>query len=221
MTNLNGNNSLLQHHNGNSHDFRTVDTPLRPNALSVSDAEKIARITEKFGEIMDIMGLDRTNDSLKDTPKRIAKMYINEIFSGLNPNNKPEITLFNNSYGYNTPLIELDIPFTSFCEHHFLPITGTANLAYIPQDYVIGLSKLHRLVKYYARRPQVQERLTQQIFSELATTLKTDDVGIAIKASHGCISCRGVDDKGSKTISSHFGGTFKNDTSLQALLLTQ
>lgn len=220
MIGLNGHNNVLKDHNGGSNSEVFIDNPLRPNAFSISDEGKIEQLTAKYGEIIDILGLDRNDDSLKDTPKRIAKMYINEIFSGLNPKNEPTIKLFRNNYKYDSPLVELNIPFISFCEHHFLPITGIANLAYIPKDYVIGLSKLHRLVKYYARRPQLQERLTQQVFSGLSKVLRTDDIGIAIKANHGCISCRGVDDQGSRTITSCFGGALKNDTSLQALLLT-
>lgn len=167
---------------------------------------------------MEILGLDLTDDSLKETPKRVAKMYVNEIFMGLNPKNKPQVTVFENSYGYKTPLMELGIPFTSFCEHHFVPIQGIANMAYIPDHYVVGLSKIHRLVDFYARRPQVQERLTMQIFEELTTTLNCENVGVVLKASHECISCRGVNHKGSATITSASSGLIKKDNQVMSVL---
>jgi len=192
--------------------------PLRIDAFEKSDALKTELIAEKFKDIIEILGFDLTNDSIKDTPNRVAKMYINEVFKGLNEKNKPEITVFKNEYNYHSPLIELNIPFTSFCEHHFVPIQGKANIAYIPNDYVIGLSKIHRLVDFYARRPQVQERLTMQIVQELSAILDTNDVGVVLKANHSCISCRGVEDLGSSTLTSVFYGELKNDSNLISTL---
>jgi len=213
---LNGTTKALK---GNNSHHAVVKNPLRDDAFDIDDATKIDLIAEKFAEIIDILGLDLTNGSLKETPKRIAKMYVNEFFNGLNPRNKPIITIFKNEYDYHAPLIELNIPFTSFCEHHFVPILGIANVAYIPTDYVIGLSKIHRLVDFYARRPQVQERLTKQIAQELSTTLKTNEIGVVLRATHNCISCRGVEDLGSSTITSVLDGRFKENQNLVSLLL--
>ncbi|MEO6950028.1 MAG: GTP cyclohydrolase I FolE [Ginsengibacter sp.] len=196
-----------------------IENPVKDDAFDIDDNLKIELISEKFREIMDILGLDLNDDSLNDTPNRVAKMYVNEIFRGLNPKNKPAVTLFENTYGYHTPLIELNIPFTSFCEHHFVPIQGKANVAYIPHNHVIGLSKIHRLIDFYARRPQVQERLTMQIQQELSAALKTQDIGVVLKASHSCISCRGVEDSGSCTITSSFTGMVKADKELISLLM--
>ena len=198
----------------------TIKTPIKKGAFNISNEEKIGVITHHFKEIMDVLGLDLNNDSLKETPKRVAKMYVNEIFSGLNPKNKPEITLFDNEFNYTEPLIEKNIPFTSFCEHHFVPIQGIANVAYIPSNKVIGLSKIHRVVDYFSKRPQVQERLTLQIQNELKTILKTDDVGVVIKASHSCISCRGIDHQGSHTITSFLPKSFKSSTDIMTCLNT-
>lgn len=201
-------------------DFRkTVLNPLRGDAFEMDDITKIKLISEKFKDIIELLGLDLTDDSIKDTPRRVAKMYVKEIFSGLNPKNKPLITVFKNKYGYHTPLIELNIPFTSFCEHHFVPIQGKANIAYIPGDYVIGLSKIHRITDYYARRPQVQERLTMQILQELSTSLQTKDVGVVLRATHKCISCRGVEDLGSSTVTSAFAGRVLENNNLISILL--
>ena len=216
---MNGNTLLVKEKVNNSIHHVTVENPLRDDAFDIDDNLKINLIAEKFKDIVEILGFDLTNDSLKETPNRIAKMYVNEVFKGLNPKNKPVITIFKNEYNYHTPLIELNIPFTSFCEHHFVPIQGKANIAYVPKDYVIGLSKIHRLISFYARRPQVQERLTMQIAQELSTTLKTNDVGVVLKATHSCISCRGVEDLGSSTLSSSFLGQIKNDNNLIAVLL--
>jgi GTP cyclohydrolase I len=203
--------------NGDHH--LVIKNPLRADAFAVDDELKVKLITEKFKDIIQILGLDLSDDSIKDTPKRVALMYVNEIFRGLNPKHKPKVTIFKNTYKYYSPVIELDIPFTSFCEHHFVPIQGKANISYIPKDYVLGLSKIHRLVDFYARRPQVQERLTMQIFDELSITLQTNDVGVALKASHSCISCRGVGDMGSSTLTSAFKGQFRDDSNLKAILL--
>lgn len=219
MTKLNGNTLLIKESANNSNHHVMVENPLRDDAFNIDDNLKVELIAEKFKEIVEILGFDLTNDSVKDTPNRVAKMYVNEIFKGLNPINKPEIAVFKNEYEYRTPLVELNIPFTSFCEHHFVPIQGKANIAYIPKKYVIGLSKIHRLVDFYARRPQVQERLTMQIVQELSSTLDTNDVGVVLKANHSCISCRGVEDLGSSTLTSVFLGQIKRDNSLITVLL--
>ena len=157
---------------------------------------------------MNVMGLDLTDDSLKGTPKRVAKMYIDEIFSGLNPANKPKVALFDNKYQYNQMLVEKNISFYSNCEHHFVPIIGKAHIAYISSGKVIGLSKLNRIVQYYAKRPQVQERLTNQIANELKQILETDDVAVIIDAKHLCVSSRGIKDDTSATVTSYYGGAF-------------
>jgi GTP cyclohydrolase I len=157
---------------------------------------------------MDVLGLDLTDDSLQGTPDRVAKMYVEEIFSGLDPKNKPKIALFDNKYQYNQMLVEKDITFYSNCEHHFVPIIGKAHVAYISSGKVIGLSKINRIVQYYAKRPQVQERLTQQIANELRTVLGTEDVAIIIDAKHLCVSSRGVKDDTSSTLTTYYGGVF-------------
>lgn len=180
--------------------------------------QKIAAITRHFAHIMEILGLDLTNDSLQETPHRVAKMYVNELFRGLEPANKPHITVFNNDFNYHTSLVELNIPFSSVCEHHFLPFKGKVNIAYFPKEKIIGLSKLHRIVDYFARRPQVQERLTKQIMDDLQLHLHTDDIGVAIKASHHCIACRGVNDTGSATLTSLFSGKVLEDENLISVL---
>src|SRR5690606_9179693 len=219
MTKLNGNTLLIKESANNSNHHVTVENPLRDDAFNIDDNLKVELIAEKFKDIVEILGFDLTNDSIKDTPNRVARMYVNEIFKGLNPINKPEIAVFKNEYEYHTPLVELNIPFTSFCEHHFVPIQGKVSIAYIPKNYVIGLSKIHRLVDFYARRPQVQERLTMQIVQELSSTLDTNDVGVVLKATHSCISCRGVEDLGSSTITSVFLGQIKRDNKLISVLL--
>lgn len=219
MTRLNGTTLLANKTTNNSNSHVTVKNPLREDAFDIDDNFKTRLIAEKFKAIIEILGFDLNNDSIKDTPNRVAKMYINEVFKGLNPKHKPKITVFKNEYNYHTPLVELNIPFTSFCEHHFVPIQGKANVAYIPNNHVIGLSKIHRLVDFYARRPQVQERLTKQIAQEIATTLKTNDVAVVLKAAHSCISCRGVEDRGSSTLTSFFEGELKKDAATKSVLL--
>lgn len=196
---------------GDNHISTSVDTPMIAGAFDKSDEEKIAIIQEHFKAIMETLGLDLTDDSLKGTPKRVAKMYVKEIFSGLNPANKPSVALFDNKYKYNEMLVEKNISFYSNCEHHFVPIMGKAHLAYISNGRVIGLSKLNRLVEYYAKRPQVQERLTMQIAKELQKELGTEDVAIVIDAKHLCVASRGVEDDTSSTITSFYGGKFKDD----------
>jgi GTP cyclohydrolase I len=175
----------------------------------MSEAEKMAKISFHFKEIMNTMGLDLRDDSLKGTPDRVAKMYIKEVFNGLNPANKPKMALFDNKYKYGEMLVEKNITLHSFCEHHFVPIIGVAHVAYISNGNVIGLSKINRMVQYYAKRPQVQERLTVQIAEELKKALKTDDVAVIIDAKHMCVSLRGIEDQQSATVTSSYHGAFK------------
>jgi GTP cyclohydrolase IA len=176
-----------------------------------NDDEKIKIIAGHFKEIMQTLGLDLKDDSLKETPERVAKMYVKEIFSGLNPNNKPEITTFENKYQYNKMLIEKNISLYSYCEHHFVPIIGKVHVAYISKGKVIGLSKINRLVQYYSKRPQVQERLTVQIDEAMKKATGTEDVAVLIDAVHLCVASRGVKDTNSSTITSHYSGKFINE----------
>ncbi|MEY4141050.1 MAG: cyclohydrolase FolE [Bacteroidota bacterium] len=193
---------------GDEHISTSVETPLRADAFLLSDEEKIDAIALHFGKIMDLLGLDRTDDSLQGTPKRVAKMYVKEIFSGLNPANFPDIKLFENKYKYQEMLVEKNILFYSNCEHHFVPIIGKAHVAYISSGKVIGLSKINRIVQHFAKRPQVQERLTVQIADALKKALETNDVAVVIDATHLCVSSRGVKDVNSSTVTSHFSGNF-------------
>lgn len=202
---------------GDEHLYTGLKTPLRADAFKLSDTEKKERIAILFEEIMDVMGLDLTDDSLKGTPKRVAKMYIDEIFSGLNPKNKPKVALFDNKYQYNQMLVEKNITFYSNCEHHFVPIIGTAHVAYISSGTVIGLSKLNRIVLYYAKRPQVQERLTNQIAEELKAILNTPDVAVIIDAKHLCVSSRGIQDDTSATVTTYYGGQFNTAQKISEL----
>lgn len=202
---------------GDDHLFTNLDTPMKANAFETSNEEKKEKISILFAEIMDVLGLDLSDDSLKGTPNRVAKMYVEEIFSGLNPKNKPNIALFENKYQYNQMLIEKDITFYSNCEHHFVPIIGKAHIAYISSGKVIGLSKLNRIVQYFAKRPQVQERLTNQIANELKTVLKTEDVAVIIDAKHLCVSSRGVKDDTSTTITTYYGGAFDTPEKIREL----
>ncbi|AXT20247.1 GTP cyclohydrolase I FolE [Flavobacteriaceae bacterium AU392] len=195
---------------GDNHISSSVETPLLPNAFDKSDDEKIKNIEYHFGKIMDELGLDLSDDSLSGTPYRVAKMYVKELFYGLDPNNKPKLSVFNNKYGYKKMLVEQNITIDSACEHHFLPITGHAHIAYIPKSKVIGLSKINRLVDYYAHRPQVQERLSLQILKDLQNTLETKDVIVMICAKHLCVSSRGIKDKDSFTTTIEYGGSFKD-----------
>lgn len=203
-------NMLNSEEVGNDHLATSMNTPLRADAFEMDDETKIQKIEQHFQSIMEIMGLDLTDDSLKGTPHRVAKMYIKEIFSGLNPANKPKIALFDNKYKYNQMLVEKDITFYSNCEHHFVPIFGKAHLAYISSGKVIGLSKLNRIVQYFAKRPQVQERLTVQIATELKKVLNTEDVAVVIDAKHLCVSSRGIQDTNASTVTSFYGGKFQN-----------
>ena len=193
---------------GDDHLFTGLDTPMKANAFEMSNNEKKQRISILFSEIMDVLGLDLTDDSLKGTPDRVAKMYVEEIFSGLDPENKPKVALFDNKYQYNQMLVEKNITFYSNCEHHFVPIIGKAHIAYKSSGKVIGLSKLNRIVQYYAKRPQVQERLTNQITNELKMVLETEDVAVIIDAKHLCVSSRGVKDDTSTTVTTYYGGIF-------------
>ncbi|NKI30959.1 GTP cyclohydrolase I FolE [Croceivirga thetidis] len=202
---------------GDDHLYTGVETPMKPDAFDISDSEKKEQIAELFAQIMNVMGLDLTDDSLKGTPKRVAKMYIEEIFSGLDPKNKPKVALFDNKYQYNQMLVEKDITFYSNCEHHFVPIIGKAHVAYISSGKVIGLSKLNRIVQYFAKRPQVQERLTNQIALELQSILETEDVAVIIDAKHLCVSSRGIKDDTSATVTSFYGGQFNSPEKIQEL----
>jgi len=202
---------------GDDHLFTGMQTPMKADAFAMSDAEKKEKIASLFEQIMDTLGLDLTDDSLKGTPNRVAKMYIEEIFSGLNPANKPKIALFDNKYQYNQMLVEKNITFYSNCEHHFVPIIGKAHVAYISSGKVIGLSKLNRIVQYYAKRPQVQERLTNQIGTDLQQILGTDDVAVLIDAKHLCVSSRGVKDDTSSTVTTFYGGQFNDDEKIRQL----
>lgn len=203
---------------GDDHLYTGLETPMKEDAFVLSDEEKKKKISGLFREIMDVMGLDLTDDSLRGTPDRVAKMYIDEIFSGLNPQNKPKVALFDNKYEYNQMLVEKDITFYSNCEHHFVPIIGKAHLAYISSGKVIGLSKLNRIVQYYAKRPQVQERLTNQIAEELKSILETDDIAVIIDAKHLCVSSRGIKDDTSATVTSYYGGQFNTPSKINELL---
>lgn len=195
-----------------------TDTPLRVDAFELSDEEKIRKIEFHFTKIMNVLGLDLYDDSLSGTPHRIARMYVEEIFSGLNPENKPEISLFENKYNYREMLIEKDITLYSQCEHHFVPIIGKVHVAYIPDRQVIGLSKINRLVQYYAKRPQVQERLTVQISEALKEILHHDDVAVIIEADHLCVASRGIKDTNSLTVTASYSGMFENETTKQEFL---
>ena len=203
---------------GDNHIMTSVETPMHADAFALSDEEKIAKIAHHFREIMQTLGLDLTDDSLKGTPNRVAKMYVKEIFSGLNPANKPKVALFENKYNYNQMLVEKDITFYSNCEHHFVPIIGRAHVAYIANGKVIGLSKLNRIVQYFAKRPQVQERLTVQIYKELCQALQTEDVAVLLDAKHLCVASRGVEDTSSSTVTAHYGGKFENENTKQEFL---
>lgn len=196
---------------GDSHFGSSYDTPLREGAFDLNDEEKIKIISGHFREIMYTMGLDLEDDSLKETPVRVAKMFIKEMFCGLDPKNKPAISMFENKYKYEHMLVEKNITFYSSCEHHFVPIIGKVHVAYFSSGKVIGLSKINRLVQYYARRPQVQERLTVQIANELKQILNTPDIAVLVDATHLCVSSRGIQDIQSSTITASYNGRFKNE----------
>jgi GTP cyclohydrolase I len=210
-------NGFSNHEIGDDHLFTGLETPMKKDAFKLSDVEKKKKIAVLFEEIMDVLGLDLSDDSLKGTPERVAKMYIDEIFSGLNPKNKPKVALFDNKYQYNQMLVEKDITFYSNCEHHFVPIIGKAHISYISAGKVIGLSKLNRIVHYYAQRPQVQERLTNQIAEELKDILGTEDVAVIIDAKHLCVSSRGIKDDTSATVTAFYGGAFNTTAKIAEL----
>lgn len=203
---------------GEQHHSASLDTPMREDAFEKTDEEKIKIISWHFAKIMETLGLDLTDDSLKGTPYRVAHMYVKEIFGGLNPDKKPNIALFENKYMYNQMLVEKDITFYSNCEHHFVPIIGKAHVGYISSGKIIGLSKINRIVQYYAKRPQVQERLTMQIAHELKRVLNTKDVAVVIDAVHLCVSSRGVKDIQSSTITAHYDGAFKDENKKREFL---
>ena len=203
---------------GNKTLERIIPSSFLEVVSEMPDNEKIEIIQFHFSKIMETLGLDLTDESLSDTPNRVAKMYVMEIFSGLKPKNKPEISLFENKYGYKRMLVEKDITLYSNCEHHFVPIIGKAHVAYIPGKQVIGLSKLNRLVQYYAKRPQVQERLTFQIAEALKEILQHNDVAVMIEAGHLCVASRGINDTNSITITAEYCGEFENETIKQEFL---
>ena len=194
------------------------NTPLREDAFALTDEEKIDKIEAHVREIMLTLGLDLNDDSLSGTPKRVAKMYVKEVFSGLNPKNRPQAKLFDNKYNYDQMLVEKEITFYSHCEHHLVPIYGRAHVAYFSSGKVIGLSKINRIVQYYSKRPQVQERLTVQIGKELERILQTDSVGVVMDANHMCVAMRGVGDTNSKTGTAYFSGKFKDENTKREFL---
>lgn len=196
---------------GDDHIGTSLETPLREDAFVLSDEEKMEKISWHFKEIMETLGLDLTDDSLRGTPQRVAKMYVKEIFKGLNPVNKPKVALFENKYKYNQMLVEKNITLYSNCEHHFVPIIGRAHVAYISSGKIIGLSKLNRIVQYFSQRPQVQERLTMQIANELKAILGTESVAVVIDATHLCVSSRGIKDVNSSTITAEYSGMFLDE----------
>ena len=194
---------------GDDHHSSNQENPIREDAFDVSDAEKIKLIEVKVRDILEILVMDLTDDSLKGTPLRVAKMYVNEAFGGLNPKNKPIPSTFDNKYKYGEMLVEKNITLYSTCEHHLLPIIGLAHVAYVSNGTVVGLSKINRVVNYYSKRPQVQERLTIQVVKELQKILNTDDVACVIDAKHLCVNSRGINDIQSSTVTAEFGGKFK------------
>ena len=195
-----------------------VETPVNNNGLS--SKEKIDKIEDNFNQILDTLGLDRSDDSLIDTPKRIAKMYVNEIFWGLDYEAFPKATVVENKMKYNEMVIVKNISVQSYCEHHFVVIDGLACVAYVPKEKVLGLSKINRIVEYFAKRPQIQERLTEQVYHALSFILETEDVAVMIDAQHYCVKSRGVEDTGSSTITSRLGGGFKSDHKARAEFLS-
>lgn len=196
---------------GDDHLSETAETPIRKDAFDLSDEEKIEIIRQHFKGIMDALGLDTEDESLSGTPDRVAKMYVKEIFRGLNPENKPVARKFSNKYEYGDMVVEKNIQVTSFCEHHFLPFIGKAHVAYISSGKVIGLSKINRIVDHFSRRPQVQERLTLQIANELQKALESEDIAVFIESKHLCVSMRGIQDTASSTVTSEFRGKFKGN----------
>jgi len=211
MTDSNESSSVFDDEMGDGHVLSSVDTPLRDDAFALSDADKIKQIETHFAHIMQVLGLDMDDDSLKGTPRRVAKMFIKELFSGLHPDRQPSMSTFDNKYKYKQMLVEKDITVYSTCEHHFLPIVGRAHVGYISNGRVIGLSKMNRIVDYFARRPQVQERLTMQVVKTMQEALGTDNVACVIDAKHLCVNSRGIRDIESSTVTAELGGRFKSD----------
>jgi GTP cyclohydrolase I len=207
-------------HDESVHDHLTsnANNPIRKDAFDLSDEDKIEAIKKDVENILFTLGMDLTDDSIKGTPNRVAKMFVKEIFGGLNPNKKPSSSTFENQYKYGEMLVEKNITLYSTCEHHLLPIIGRAHVAYISSGKVIGLSKMNRIVDYFAKRPQVQERLTMQIVQELQKVLKTDDVACVIDAKHLCVNSRGIRDIESSTVTAEYGGQFKNELKRQEFL---
>lgn len=203
---------------GDNHMMTSVETPMLDTAFAKTDDEKVVIIQEYFKGIMETLGLDLNDDSLKGTPYRVAKMYVKEIFAGLDPQNKPSVSVFDNKYQYNKMLIEKNISFSSACEHHFLPIVGKAHIGYISSGKVIGLSKMNRIVEYFGKRPQVQERMTLQIYNELKTALDTESVIVVVDAEHLCVSTRGVKDITSSTVTIEHGGLFNDKSQREEFL---
>ena len=193
---------------GDNHQLTSSESPIRLDAFNKTNEEKMQTIEKHFFDIMHELGLDMTDDSLQGTPHRVAKMFVQEIFSGLDPKNKPKVSTFENEYQYNRMLVEANISFNSTCEHHFLPIFGKAHIGYISSGKVIGLSKLNRIVDYFSRRPQVQERLIMQIFNDLKVALKTENVIVVMEAKHLCVSSRGIKHESSFTSTIQYGGIF-------------
>ncbi len=203
---------------GDDHISTSVKTPLRDDAFELSDGEKIEEIEKHFAKIMETLGLDLTDESLSGTPHRVAKMFVKEVFQGLNPKNKPDAKKFGNKYDYSDMVVVKNINVTSFCEHHFLPFIGKAHVAYYSTGKVIGLSKINRIVDYYSRRPQVQERLTLQIADELETALESKDVAVFIESKHFCVSTRGIQDRESSTVTTEYRGKFKDELTQQRFI---
>ena len=194
-----------------------VETPVVDNGLS--RAEKIEKIEGHFDHIVTTLGLDLQDDSLMETPKRVAKMYVNEIFWGLDYDAFPKATVVENKMNYNEMVVERNISVQSNCEHHFVAIDGLATVAYVPKEKVLGLSKINRIVEYFSKRPQIQERLTEQIYHALSFILETENVAVMIDAQHYCVKSRGVEDTGSSTITSRLGGNFKAHPEVRAEFL--
>lgn len=203
---------------GDDHISTSVKTPLRDDAFDLSDSEKIEEIEKHFAKIMHTLGLDLSDESLSGTPQRVAKMFVKEVFQGLNPKNRPDAKKFGNKYDYSDMVVVKNINVTSFCEHHFLPFIGKAHVAYYSTGKVIGLSKINRIVDYYARRPQVQERLTLQIADELESALESQDVAVFIESKHFCVSTRGIQDRESSTVTTEYRGSFKEELTQQRFI---
>lgn len=212
------NNDDFQEEIGNNHIATSAQNPIRKDAFDLSDDEKIALIDKDVVNILHTLGIDLTDDSLKGTPHRVAKMFVKELFGGLNPKNKPKASTFENNYKYGEMLVEKNIVLYSTCEHHLLPIIGRAHVAYISNGRVIGLSKMNRIVEHYSKRPQVQERLTMQIVQEMQIALGTQDVACVIDAKHLCVNSRGIKDIDSSTVTSEFGGKFKEEQTRREFL---